>query len=199
MHAKHATNLTTLVSIWQTLHPVQACTSKTPQFRRSNGTCITTTVVVYYKEWDPAATGSCFNLCRGRIMSEERNLYHKRWRDEKAVNDPFYSHKKALKELYKTTKEWYDAKLLEQNNHCALCPATQQSASGKRLSVDHDHDCCPTKRACGKCNRGLLCFNCNKRLGHLEAFLYESFHRPEPYDGTWLERALKYLDSYKRI
>jgi Recombination endonuclease VII len=130
-------------------------------------------------------------------MSEERNAYHKRWREAKAIADPLYSHKKALKELYKTTEEWYEAKLQEQDGHCALCDAKQQThkGSGKRLSVDHNHRCCPGKRTCGKCNRGLLCFNCNKLLGHLEMFLEQSTTLVPAWD-TWLENALLYLTKY---
>lgn len=132
-------------------------------------------------------------------MSKERNEYHKDWRDKKAKEDPFYSHKKALKELYKTTKEWYDNKLAEQGGTCALCPSLRQaSRSEKRLSVDHNHAHCPGKRACGKCNRGLLCFNCNKRLGHLEALRKEAI-TIIPERGTWLERAVEYIQKYEEI
>ena len=139
-------------------------------------------------------------------MSEERNAYHKAWRNSKAKEDSFYSHKKALRELYKTTKEWYDSKLLEQDNHCALCPAEQQAKNGKRLSVDHAHGCCPTKRACGNCNRGLLCFNCNKRLATIELLLREFpserqdqaevYLRNSVLPDSWTYKALKYLKSY---
>src|ERR1700678_598590 len=61
---------------------------------------------------------------------------------------------------YGTTPVAYDKQLEEQDGHCALCPSTTGDA-GRRLHVDHDHDCCklspPKGRTCGKCNRGLLC------------------------------------------
>lgn len=130
-------------------------------------------------------------------MSEERNTYYKVWRAAKEEEDPLYYHKKALRELYKTTKEWFDSKLLEQDGHCALCPAECQSESGKRLSVDHNHGCCPNKHACGECNRGLLCFNCNKKLGMLEIFMREcSDFKIVPLEGTWTSLALQYLTQY---
>jgi hypothetical protein len=45
---------------------------------------------------------------------------------------------------------------------CAVC------GSDDRLSVDHDHSCCPGKHSCGKCVRGLLCGNCNSAEGYLQ-------------------------------
>ena len=47
-----------------------------------------------------------------------------------------------------------------QGGRCAICrrPTT-------KLQVDHDHDCCPPKRACVRCLRGMLCGLCNAGLG----------------------------------
>jgi hypothetical protein len=51
-----------------------------------------------------------------------------------------------------------------QSGVCAICKNPELNR--KRLSVDHDHSCCPGENTCGKCNRGLLCFNCNVILGN---------------------------------
>lgn len=68
-----------------------------------------------------------------------------------------------LKIKYHLTVERYEAILSRQKGVCAICK--RLNASGRRLGMDHDHDCCPTnKRSCGKCLRGLLCFVCNTRL-----------------------------------
>lgn len=57
-------------------------------------------------------------------------------------------------------KKLYDA----QGGKCAICRRAKGIA--KRLSVDHDHACCPGKTSCGKCVRGLLCTRCNDMFGH---------------------------------
>lgn len=61
----------------------------------------------------------------------------------------------------------YEALLFIQNGVCAIC--RQVDATGVRLSVDHDHSCCPGEKSCRACVRGLLCKSCNRALGHFEA------------------------------
>lgn len=52
-----------------------------------------------------------------------------------------------------------------QSDACGLC--------GRQFNndwhIDHDHECCPGKRSCGKCIRGLLCPRCNVFVGWVEA------------------------------
>ena len=62
----------------------------------------------------------------------------------------------------------FDALLSLQGNKCAICDRTEPGGKG-RWHVDHDHDCPEhgSKKACQKCYRGLLCFNCNVALGYL--------------------------------
>ena len=96
---------------------------------------------------------------------------------------------------YGKTPAEYDEQLKEQGGHCALCSSTDGDA-GRRLHVDHDHACCDGKpRTCGECNRGLLCGPCNRRLAAVEDVL--KMGSIVPNKGTWLKRALKYLDSYR--
>lgn len=75
--------------------------------------------------------------------------------------------KQRLKKFNLTVDQFNDL-LLKQNGGCAICGTVFSSSSTSRLSVDHDHKCCPGKESCGNCVRGLLCTNCNSGLGHFK-------------------------------
>jgi hypothetical protein len=64
------------------------------------------------------------------------------------------------------TRETFTRLLAEQGNACGMCHEvfTERSV----IFVDHDHRCCPEKRSCGRCVRGLLCLRCNTGLGYVE-------------------------------
>ena len=49
-----------------------------------------------------------------------------------------------------------------KKNGCYVC------GSFNRLTVDHDHSCCPTNSSCEKCIRGILCHKCNTAAGLLD-------------------------------
>jgi hypothetical protein len=106
---------------------------------------------------------------------------------------PAYGQMKQLERRYKMTPAQYETKLLEQGGHCALCDAVQYTHK-RRLTVDHDHKCCPNQFSCGECIRGILCADCNRRIGFLEQVLSEGTIVPSP--GTWLSKALSCLDYY---
>ena len=72
----------------------------------------------------------------------------------------------------------------QQNNCCAICKLPEPKPW--RLSVDHDHSCCPGKSSCGKCVRGLLCDTHNRMLGLAGD------------DISVLENAIEYLKSFLR-
>lgn len=78
---------------------------------------------------------------------------------------------------FKLTEQKFAALLASQGNKCAIC---RDPLLGKGF-IDHDHLCCPGKRGCGKCTRGILCCLCNLALGGFR-------------DNTKsLERAMSYL------
>jgi len=81
------------------------------------------------------------------------------------------------------TTEWYRQTLEKQEFKCAICGSTKTRNGGQRFSIDHDHDCCPEKRACEKCRRGLLCNQCNLNLGLIE-------------NREWFEAVKSYLSRY---
>jgi hypothetical protein len=101
----------------------------------------------------------------------------------------------TLQYRYGISVEDYEAKLAAQNKQCKLCPATQDSYE-RRLCVDHDHDCCPGQRSCGKCLRGILCANCNRKIGFLEEILCDGIVMPG--SDTWSAHAINYIESYKK-
>ena len=65
---------------------------------------------------------------------------------------------------YNLTKDDYVDLELSQNGLCKICKNPEPRKL--RLSVDHDHSCCPGEGSCGKCVRGLLCSSCNMILGN---------------------------------
>ena len=84
------------------------------------------------------------------------------WTPEHRRDDAF---KRRLKYRYGISRERYQQILDLQSGKCAVCKRTQ---NGRRLAVDHDHSCCPTRKSCGKCLRGLLCERCNMLIGVFE-------------------------------
>lgn len=66
---------------------------------------------------------------------------------------------------YKLDKEAY---LAMAKDGCKIC------SSKERLTVDHDHSCCPTNVTCGKCVRGIVCQSCNMSLSKLEKGMIHS-------------------------
>lgn len=75
----------------------------------------------------------------------------------------------ARKYRYGISQEQYEAMLVSQNNACAVC---KEEFGGKvRPNVDHDHNCCPGMKTCGKCVRGILCHGCNAFAGLIETRL----------------------------
>ncbi len=65
----------------------------------------------------------------------------------------------------------YKSLLLRQGGRCAIFGCLEI----EKLTVDHDHSCCPGKKSCGRCVRGLICGLHNSVLGFSKdspSFLY---------------------------
>jgi hypothetical protein len=69
------------------------------------------------------------------------------------------------KSKYGVTQEQFDNMLARQDGKCAVCFTADPGVKG--WHIDHDHACCPGRKSCGRCVRGLLCSNCNTALGLL--------------------------------
>lgn len=91
-----------------------------------------------------------------------------------------YSH---IKMYYGLSEFQYNALISAQNGLCLVC---EKPLNGK-ISVDHDHACCPTIYTCGKCVRGLLHEKCNIGLGAFDD------------DPERLRKAARYLEVSKAM
>lgn len=133
---------------------------------------------------------------------EENKVYRAEWakKDRDAHREQYAQYEFAARlKKYVTTIEWYRDKLIDQLGVCALCfHLSYFRGKLQSLSVDHNHVCCDTKaKSCGKCNRGLLCNECNLKLSELEKVLREAKITPLP--GTWTEKAMAYLAKYQEL
>jgi hypothetical protein len=79
---------------------------------------------------------------------------------------------KRLHDIYNSSLAKFSTLMSEQGSCCAICqrPFVQGAGPGGFKNEvytpfqDHDHACCPRRlhKFCGLCNRGLLCYTCNK-------------------------------------
>lgn len=92
---------------------------------------------------------------RRRAKSPRRNANYR--------PSPEAVRRELLRRNFRMTPGEYLQMLDRQGGVCAICRQSQEG----NLSVDHDHRCCPGKRSCGKCIRGLLCRACNLALGYM--------------------------------
>lgn len=76
---------------------------------------------------------------------------------------PHLSLTRETLDLYRLTPELLHALYLAQGGRCGICDASLVDPV-----IDHDHACCPGKRTCGRCVRGLLCRACNLDLAVVE-------------------------------
>jgi|SRR6187402_1016806 len=79
------------------------------------------------------------------------------------------AHSTRVAKTYQLAPGEYDKLLELQGGKCYTCGEwTGNRGAGKRkLSVDHDHSCCPGPISCGRCIRGLVCSPCNTLIGQV--------------------------------
>ena len=88
------------------------------------------------------------------------NAYNKRWKKKNPKKVKKSKRKVYLKSKYNITLKQYKKLLKMQNYKCAIKKCKNKYSVGYNLKVDHDHK---TNKI-----RGLLCNNCNLRLGHFQ-------------------------------
>lgn len=120
--------------------------------------------------------------------TEEEKERSKKWREENPEKYQAWAaankDKRAAnsrKSAYKITQQEFEEKIQRQEGKCAICLKVLT-----RPDVDHDHSCCPGKRTCGKCIRGILCHGCNTIIGLADDSI------------EVLSSAIKYLKGYQQ-
>lgn len=88
------------------------------------------------------------------------------------------AHDAYVLKVYNITGDQYWALYEAQGGKCYMCQ--RATGASKRLSIDHDHACCPGSTSCGQCVRGLLCSTDNSWLGHIRDKV-EAVRRTEQY------------------
>ncbi len=83
----------------------------------------------------------------------------KKWSPEKRAKKLAAQRAATFMRRYGLTQADYEAMLVKQSGHCALCPRTPDQERYKRLNVDHCHN--------SNVVRGLLCTPCNHAIGVL--------------------------------
>ena len=75
------------------------------------------------------------------------------------------AHASYVAKTYSLEPGQYEALYKAQGGVCYIC--RRATGAARRLSVDHDHACCPGRISCGHCVRALICRPCNDLLGHV--------------------------------
>lgn len=128
-----------------------------------------------------------------RMRKKDRDRFHNNRESELARNKEYYPRyyaenkesikKKRRNRRHNITQEWFDKRMEEQQNRCAIC----LSPFEKTPHIDHNHDCCEPLTSCDNCRRGLLCEDCNLGLGRFKD------------NPVALENAVLYLKKYERL
>lgn len=88
------------------------------------------------------------------------------WREKNRAQHRAVSAQWSREARYGLPPGGFAAMLAAQDHRCLVCRSLEPGGRGA-FHVDHDHACCPGRRSCGKCVRGLLCARCNIAAGLL--------------------------------
>lgn len=123
-------------------------------------------------------------LCNGHIKQKSRGTVLKPLNPTLAANSPNFkalSQSNKVCSVFECFKPVMGKGFLCRTDHnrmtkfslsvlqyLALPDSCESCGDTWRLSIDHDHSCCPGKGSCGLCVRGVLCSRCNTALAFLQ-------------------------------
>ena len=109
------------------------------------------------------------------------DLSRKSWKDWENKNEYKSSGERHRIRTFKLTEDKIQEFLEKQKGICPICKEPPNSKNP--FVPDHDHSCCPGRKSCGKCVRGLIHRTCNAAIGLLKD------------DPKILREAAKYLEN----
>lgn len=117
-----------------------------------------------------------YQVARAKADPEKHNARSYAWREanrERANATALaYYHRNAAKLAVAVKRRNYKidfpALWEAQKGLCACCgePMKPEGRELDSVCVDHDRSCCPGRKSCGKCVRGLVHWACNLILGY---------------------------------
>jgi|SRR5271157_1967925 len=129
------------------------------------------------------------NLDSPLTPQQKYKRYYDRHKDEVLAKNAKYlkENKEKVNQRVRNRRhgiaqEWFDSKVREQDNRCAVCGKVFEQTP----NIDHSHLCCPDLRSCEKCRRGLLCAACNVMIGMANDSI------------EVLNNAIQYLKGYQK-
>ena len=84
--------------------------------------------------------------------------------ERQRARDRTHGRRYQFKSKFGITLDDWDLMLRRQSGRCYLCENPLQGGRTD-IHIDHDHACCPGRRSCGNCIRGLACQKCNQGVG----------------------------------
>lgn len=110
---------------------------------------------------------TCGHHPDGMLPREEyaKNRNAGRRASDRKHRTPEQQRRYLLKSIHGMTPEEWDAMWSAQAGRCCYCQ-DPLPVNRRQVHIDHDHSCCPPKRSCVLCRRGLSCQNCNFVVGN---------------------------------
>lgn len=108
----------------------------------------------------------CCNAWRRENNNTQINkIYRDGWKERDPAGYAESSLRRRVKRRFKLTPEEYHKMRDEAPDKCSLC---NRDYGIRGPVIDHDHSCCPGRKSCGACIRGVICNRCNTSLGLID-------------------------------